>query len=1065
MPDTADVNVVHEQGIAKNDGSKETSGSFTITSVDTLISLKVAGVELLDSNGVFVAPSPILTGEGTLIITAYNSTTGQADYNYELIEAQTHANGVGNNTLTDSISIVAEDQDGDIDAKSLDIVIVDDQPLDINFVQSVVIAPQNTNIVFIIDTSGSMGAILDVVRDDGTIDNISRMQLALESIKQVIESYDGLGDVRVQIVSFDSAGTPLPNYFTVAEALAFIGDGTAGSRDSSLNPGGGTNYDAAVAAAIDGFDNPGSLGIVDGVELVNVSYFLSDGQPQTSGGIENTDGITGAEITNYQTFLIANNIDAYAVGFGTGLSNADQSFLDPLAFDGTVIDATGNNVGADRDGQIVSDPNTLADTLLSTIDTPVIGGLFGSVDTNGFGADGGHFTTIVLDGITYSFDIDANGGAGVITPSNAQPSVDGVEITITTDTGSEIKFDFVAGQYEYVAPSNLALNVPMTEEFTVTVIDNDGDQNTGVITLNIIRALDNDGDGIFDSLDVDDDNDGILDIVEDAILVSAPVPFTTTTTNANIPATGGTSTNSIDLSAFGVVIGQTITLSNLFAQGDLNSTGETFTLDFNGGVTTGAVATGSQSLGFNPITTSVNLVVEVINIGGGVPGIIITGATSGTVNNFSGLNGVDYRFDIDGVDTVNTIYVDDVDGDGIINSLDVDSDNDGILDIIEAQSIDNTTILPSGIDANNDGLDDAFGPLGLTPVDTMNVATSAGLRYEYFEASGLSQLPDFDLLTAVATGVVAGADLSQRTPGVNDNFAFRFSGEIQIDTAGTYDFFTRSDDGSQLFIDGQLVVDNNGLHGMRERSGEIDLTSGRHEIVITYFERTGAENLLVSYEGPGIGKQAIPESLFFQLGGIGPDFVSTDSNNDGILDGQGDATTGNDRLVGDSLAIDTVDDLAGLAGNDQIFGLGGNDILSGGSGDDILFGGAGDDMLTGGAGADTLTGGAGADTFVFESGDGDGSTDTITDFSLTEVDELNFADFLEGEESGNLTDFLNVTYDIAMNASRITADYDGDGSGADLTVVIQGVDLSSLDFDQAAILQSLIDSNNLTVDL
>jgi hypothetical protein len=59
----------------------------------------------------------------------------------------------------------------------------------------------------------------------------------------------------------------------------------------------------------------------------------------------------------------------------------------------------------------------------------------------------------------------------------------------------------------------------------------------------------------------------------------------------------------------------------------------------------------------------------------------------------------------------------DTDGDGIPNYLDLDSDGDGIPDNVEVQS---TTgyIVPSGADANNDGLDNAYGTNGLTPVDT-----------------------------------------------------------------------------------------------------------------------------------------------------------------------------------------------------------------------------------------------------------------------------------------------------------------------------------------------------------
>ena len=57
-----------------------------------------------------------------------------------------------------------------------------------------------------------------------------------------------------------------------------------------------------------------------------------------------------------------------------------------------------------------------------------------------------------------------------------------------------------------------------------------------------------------------------------------------------------------------------------------------------------------------------------------------------------------------------------------------------------------------------------------------------------------------------------------------------------------------------------LVVDNDGLHGPLERNGSISLTEGMHELVVTFFEKGGGATLTVSYEGPGITKQAIPSN-------------------------------------------------------------------------------------------------------------------------------------------------------------------------------------------------------------
>jgi Ca2+-binding RTX toxin-like protein len=108
----------------------------------------------------------------------------------------------------------------------------------------------------------------------------------------------------------------------------------------------------------------------------------------------------------------------------------------------------------------------------------------------------------------------------------------------------------------------------------------------------------------------------------------------------------------------------------------------------------------------------------------------------------------------------------------------------------------------------------------------------------------------------------------------------------------------------------------------------------------------------------------------------GNDFVWAKGGNDLVFGG-----SGNDAELGDD-------------GDDQLFGDAGNDSLDGGTGDDFLDGGTGDDTLQGGAGADTLVGGSGQDTFQLGDYSGDelasDSPDTITDFSTTEQDILNF---------------------------------------------------------------------------
>ena len=159
--------------------------------------------------------------------------------------------------------------------------------------------------------------------------------------------------------------------------------------------------------------------------------------------------------------------------------------------------------------------------------------------------------------------------------------------------------------------------------------------------------------------------------------------------------------------------------------------------------------------------------------------------------------------------------------------------------------------------------------------DWLFAAGDSGLNYEYYEGDW-DLLPDFDSLTTALVGNVANFDIGVRTQ--NDYFGFRFTGQIDIATAGDYTFYTTSDDGSQLYIDDTLVVDNDGLHGMVEQSGTVSLTAGMHPIAVTMFEKGGGEGLDVEYEGPGITRGPIPDDVLYRQSSL------VDLNGDGTVD-------------------------------------------------------------------------------------------------------------------------------------------------------------------------------------
>lgn len=141
-------------------------------------------------------------------------------------------------------------------------------------------------------------------------------------------------------------------------------------------------------------------------------------------------------------------------------------------------------------------------------------------------------------------------------------------------------------------------------------------------------------------------------------------------------------------------------------------------------------------------------------------------------------------------------------------------------------------------------------------------ALVAGMRYEYVEGN-IETLEDFERLDPKRTGHAKSFDIN---PNRGDYFGFRFRGSINIPADGKYTFYTASDDGSWLLIDGKVVVDNGGIHGVVEKNGSIELTAGFHSIDVRMFEAAGGEELRVSWQGPGFGKQAIPADVLFHAG-------------------------------------------------------------------------------------------------------------------------------------------------------------------------------------------------------
>ena len=89
-----------------------------------------------------------------------------------------------------------------------------------------------------------------------------------------------------------------------------------------------------------------------------------------------------------------------------------------------------------------------------------------------------------------------------------------------------------------------------------------------------------------------------------------------------------------------------------------------------------------------------------------------------------------------------------------------------------------------------------------------------------------------------------------------------YEGLILINQDDLYVFGLTSDDGSILYMNGILVVDNNGLHGPQEKRGTIPLATGWHNIRIEWFNKAGGASLGLTVGRLGEPLKSIPSESF-----------------------------------------------------------------------------------------------------------------------------------------------------------------------------------------------------------
>jgi hypothetical protein len=136
------------------------------------------------------------------------------------------------------------------------------------------------------------------------------------------------------------------------------------------------------------------------------------------------------------------------------------------------------------------------------------------------------------------------------------------------------------------------------------------------------------------------------------------------------------------------------------------------------------------------------------------------------------------------------------------------------------------------------------------------VAAGTGFRYRVYRGNW-TRMPNYRKLKPIFEGVATDLKVESRQPWP-DNWGMEFEGNFQVDRPGVYTFYLNSDDGSRLYIDDQLVIDNDGDHSLLELNKVTTLTAGTHKLRIEFFEAGGEAILELDVEGPGMKRQPLP---------------------------------------------------------------------------------------------------------------------------------------------------------------------------------------------------------------
>ncbi|HEX8932509.1 MAG TPA: PA14 domain-containing protein, partial [Patescibacteria group bacterium] len=150
----------------------------------------------------------------------------------------------------------------------------------------------------------------------------------------------------------------------------------------------------------------------------------------------------------------------------------------------------------------------------------------------------------------------------------------------------------------------------------------------------------------------------------------------------------------------------------------------------------------------------------------------------------------------------------------------------------------------------------------LTPTPNPPTATSSGLLGNYFSNRNLSGTPTF---TRTDATVNFNWGTASPAPSLsNINYSIRWTGFVTPSYSQTYTFYTKTDDGTRLYVNNTLLINDWANQAATQKSGTISLLAGHtYPIKMEYYQHLGKASAQLSWSSASQLKQIIPQSQLY----------------------------------------------------------------------------------------------------------------------------------------------------------------------------------------------------------